>query len=793
MRKKQSVCLMLMLAALFAAVGTGRAGEPAGKSRAATSLPPHTVKAWKNAGAKVIWLRPEKWSDFYGYHGYTRIISEKDRKPGDMPVFVFTVCQAGSLVNLPHPTTAFGLFLGTTKVGNADLKVVARFKKLQVLTLGFTPVTDQGLDALIELPNLHTLDLYKTQVTRQGLKALAKVQSLRMLDLGDTPLTKAGVKEVARLGNLEVLDLCYTPVTDEWLGGLAGLQTLHTLSLRKTQVRGTGLKLLSDLASLRTLDLEETPLTEAGLKEVAGLKNLQALNLAQTKVTNDGLKALARCKRLQSLDLSRTQVTGAGLKPLEKLKRLRTLSLSEIPITDEGLKVVSNLKNLQRLYLFSQMKYADPALKRLARVTEKGLEELGRLDKLVSLQLSGLPVTNEVLEELAEKLENLQELELADTEVTNKGLTALAKLGTLQELNLANTQVTNKGLKALARLTNLRWLSLANTQVTGDGLKALAPFKKLRSLDLQETKVGDEGLRHLRELKNLTSLYLWKTKVTDAGVRALKEELPGLQVSRTPLFPLPPLLSPFPPPPKLVEPLRWENVPWVALLGIGAAVLAVIAVIILAAVGWKIGMAIGRGKTRAPPGTPGAAPADFAFPIPPLEDLILSAKEVEADALQTWRLLEELARRDPAFDPSSLDAFIRATFLRVQRCWEERDYGPVRDLLVPSLLAEHEGLLQAMRRDGLINRIESLTVQRLEFVHAFCPEATDRQEVTALITFDARLYFVYEGTGMYAHGAQKVLPYQEYWVFCRRGDTWRLLTINRDQVDHCGLRAGAEG
>jgi hypothetical protein len=210
-------------------------------------------------------------------------------------------------------------------------------------------------------------------------------------------------------------------------------------------------------------------------------------------------------------------------------------------------------------------------------------------------------------------------------------------------------------------------------------------------------------------------------------------------------------------------------------------------------VGWKIGTAIGRGKIQAPQGTAGAARADFLFPIPPLEDLILSAKEVEPTALRTRRLLEELARRDPALEPSSLDAFIRATFLKVQRCWEKRDYRPVRDLLVPSLLAEHEEKLQAMRRDGLINRLESLSVRRLEFVHVFCPKATDTQQVTALITFDARAYFVHEKTAKYVHGALRVLPYQEYWVFCRRGDTWRLRTIDRDQVDHRGLRSGAVG
>jgi predicted lipid-binding transport protein (Tim44 family) len=244
-------------------------------------------------------------------------------------------------------------------------------------------------------------------------------------------------------------------------------------------------------------------------------------------------------------------------------------------------------------------------------------------------------------------------------------------------------------------------------------------------------------------------------------------------------------------------------------------VLVVIAVLILAVICWKIGTAIGRGKTpapqstpgsagadwrppsahvrqsEAPQGTPGASRAKFPFPIPSLEDLILSAKEVEPTALRTRRLLEELARRDPALDPSSLDAFIRGTFLNVQRCWEERDYRPVRDLLVPSLLAEHDKLLQAMRHDGLINHLENLGVRRLEFVHAFSPEATDAQQVTALITFDARVYFVDEKTGEYVHGAMKVLPYQEYWVFCRQGDSWRVRTIDRDQADHRGLRARA--
>jgi predicted lipid-binding transport protein (Tim44 family) len=206
------------------------------------------------------------------------------------------------------------------------------------------------------------------------------------------------------------------------------------------------------------------------------------------------------------------------------------------------------------------------------------------------------------------------------------------------------------------------------------------------------------------------------------------------------------------------------------------------------------GVMSSSGKPRAPAVTPGAARAAFSFPVPAPEELMLSVKEVEPVASRTRRLLEELARRDPAFEPSFLEAFIRASFLKVQRCWEERDYRPVRDLLVPSLLAEYEEQLQAMRRDGLINRLQSLSVRRLELLQVFCPNATNVQEVTALITFDARAYFVDEKTAKYViRGPLKVVPYQEFWVFCRLGDTWRLRSIDRDQLDHRGLRADAAG
>jgi hypothetical protein len=199
-------------------------------------------------------------------------------------------------------------------------------------------------------------------------------------------------------------------------------------------------------------------------------------------------------------------------------------------------------------------------------------------------------------------------------------------------------------------------------------------------------------------------------------------------------------------------------------------VVATVALIGLAVVGWKLGRGLAGKK---------APPQPRASSIPPLEDLIIQPEEVADKAQKTTRLLEALARRDSAFDPRKLCAFVTATFTWVQECWEKRDYRPVKELLEPDIRAQHEDLLGAMRRNREVNRIENLRVRRLEFVHVHSAVESNRHEVTALITFEAKVYFVHERTEAFLRGSQKVIPYQEFWVFRRQDDGWRLLTIDR--------------
>jgi hypothetical protein len=200
-------------------------------------------------------------------------------------------------------------------------------------------------------------------------------------------------------------------------------------------------------------------------------------------------------------------------------------------------------------------------------------------------------------------------------------------------------------------------------------------------------------------------------------------------------------------------------------------VLAAIAVIILAVVGWKIGTAIDREKSRAPGGTPES----------PTPDLIRSPAEVASKTQQTTRLMDCLAYRDHLFDPSSLREWTARTFCLVQKCWQERKYDPLNGLLMPGIIAKHQGLLQTLRGNQEINRIEELRIERLDFVHLYCSHKADQQEFTALITFKARIYFVDDHTNAHTRGPREPRRFQEFWVFRRLGDNWKLQAIEQSR------------
>ena len=120
---------------------------------------------------------------------------------------------------------------------------------------------------------------------------------------------------------------------------------------------------------------------------------------------------------------------------------------------------------------------------------------------------------------------------LVGKNVRDEHLAPLADIQNLSELDLANTQITAAGLKHISNANNLTKLSLANTSLDDAALKQIEGLNNLMSLNLYNTKVSDAGLASLKNMKFLRKVYAWQSGVTEQGAADLKKSLPNVDVN----------------------------------------------------------------------------------------------------------------------------------------------------------------------------------------------------------------------------------------------------------------------
>jgi hypothetical protein len=94
-------------------------------------------------------------------------------------------------------------------------------------------------------------------------------------------------------------------------------------------------------------------------------------------------------------------------------------------------------------------------------------------------------------------------------DMTLRQLAPVANL--IVDAELARTQVTDKGMQAIANFSNLRFLDLSNTAVTSAGVKELIKLEKLESLNLTQTRVMGKEIANLQTKAGLKRLYLFET------------------------------------------------------------------------------------------------------------------------------------------------------------------------------------------------------------------------------------------------------------------------------------------
>ncbi len=110
---------------------------------------------------------------------------------------------------------------------------------------------------------------------------------------------------------------------------------------------------------------------------------------------------------------------------------------------------------------------------------------------------------------LPEGLEQIDELDLSTSPITDAGISGIAKLTELKVVNLSRTGLSNSAITHLAGLIHLESLTLEDmSRIDGEALNTIKEIKTVRELRMSNTVIGDEAITMTAELPLLEVLHV---------------------------------------------------------------------------------------------------------------------------------------------------------------------------------------------------------------------------------------------------------------------------------------------
>lgn len=137
--------------------------------------------------------------------------------------------------------------------------------------------------------------------------------------------------------------------------------------------------------------------------------------------------------------------------------------------------------------------------------------------------------------------------------------------------------------------------------------------------------------------------------------------------------------------------------------------------------------------------------------------------------------LEQIRQTDPGFDTANFLETASDAFFQVQAGWMRRDLDSYRNLLGTQLAAEYEQHFAEMRSKGVINKLESIAIRKVDIAAAGSTGTEDF--VTVLFAANLLDYTVDDTTGELVEGSKTdPVKFEEKWTFARPTGTnnWRL-------------------
>ena len=216
------------------------------------------------------------------------------------------------------------------------------------------------------------------------------------------------------------------------------------------------------------------------------------------------------------VDLRGTSAADEDLTGLASLQRLRSLHLDKLAITDAGIQNLANFKGPLVNLDLRECQLSNAAMEILAGISTLRAIRLSGNDNATSVDDTGIA--------MLAALKQLKVLAVDQLWVSSAGLEALLPNQGIEELYLKGTLVDDDSMAIVAKFPAIKKLRVSSTQVGNAGLEYLSACRNLEDLDLSENSLLDDaGMVHLGKITSLKKLNLWRDAVSDVGIGHLAQ------------------------------------------------------------------------------------------------------------------------------------------------------------------------------------------------------------------------------------------------------------------------------
>ncbi|PON94364.1 F-box domain containing protein [Trema orientale] len=398
-------------------------------------------------------------------------------------------------------------------------------ENLQELTLSYvSPVTLALADSLGKLPMLQSIKLDGCPVTCAGLKAIGNwCVSLRELSLSKcSGVIDDGLSSlVTKHRDLRKLDItCCHRITYVSIAQITNSCTaLTSLKMEScTLVPREAFVLIGQQCHfLEELDLTDNEIDDEGFPLtliLGGVKDYYVKQKTHPLFLYAGLESISRCSKLSSLKLGIClNITDKGVAQVGfSCSKLNELDLYRCTnITDSGISAIAHgCPDLEMI----NIAYCKD-------VTDNSLLSLSKCSRLNTFESRGCPlITSLGLAAIAVQCKQLAKLDIKKcSNIDDTGMIPLAYFSqNLRQINLSYTAVTDAGLLKLASIGCLQSLTILHLDgLTPSGLAtALLACEGLTKVKLQASFKSLIPQPLLKHLEGRGCVFQWRDKVLQA-------------------------------------------------------------------------------------------------------------------------------------------------------------------------------------------------------------------------------------------------------------------------------------